>query len=294
MFKRYQGQLLLADILTGHHKPSVEWGGGLFKSLPAPEFCPAFARSITVMVNEQTFPGCIHPGSRGCCAPVFSRKQTMGMLRLIKNAGENDDSAMAGTGLLGLVSVVAENLALSLDNLRMRNIFEAASMRDHLTRLYNRRYMEDFMLQAMSRTKRTGKGLGLILLDVDQFKEFNDQWRHFAGDEVLKGIGKILLESLRDGDVPCRSGGEEFLLVLPDCSYEDALKKADDLRREILKLELKSDSGQRLKVTVSGGVAAFPGHGDNYRELYEKADQSLYRAKKTGRNRILGCDEKNL
>lgn len=291
MFNHYQGRLLLTDALTGQQKPSVEWGGGLFRTLPGPEHCPGRRQGITVMVDDQTCPGCVYPGEKGCCSPILIRGESSGMLRLLEKESRDDESTMSVDAFMGLVSVVAENLAMAVDNLRMRKLLEKASIRDPLTGLYNRRYMEGFVQQNMSRAIRNKAGFGLILIDVDHFKKFNDQWGHVAGDKALRAIGKIFLDKLRDGDAPCRVGGEEFLMVLPDCSYEDALKKADDLRMEILKLELKSDSGQLLKVTISGGVAAFPGHGDNFKELYEKADQALYKAKQTGRNRILGCHE---
>ncbi len=270
MFNHYQGRLLLTDSLTGQQKPSVEWGGGLFRTLPDPEHCHGQRQGMTVMVDAQTCPGCLNPGERGCCSPFLIRGESSGMLRLVEKKSFDDESAMSVDAFMGLVSVVAENLALAVDNLRMRKLLEKASLRDPLTGLYNRRYMEDFVLQTISRAKRNNLGFGLVLMDVDHFKKFNDQWGHVAGDKALGAIGKIFLDKLRDCDAPCRVGGEEFLMVLPDCSYEDALKKADDLRMEILKLELKSDSGQLLKVTVSGGVAAFPGHGDNFKEFMKK------------------------
>jgi diguanylate cyclase (GGDEF)-like protein len=291
IFNHYQGRLLLMDSLTGQQKPSVEWGGGLFRTLPDPEHCPGQRQGMTVMVDTQTCPGCLNPGERGCCSPILIRGESSGMLRLVEKESFDDEFAMSMDAFMGLVSVVAEDLAMAVDNLRMRKLLEKASLRDSLTGLYNRRYMEDFVLQTISRAKRNNQGFGLVLIDVDHFKKFNDQWGHVAGDKALGAIGKIFLDKLRDGDAPCRVGGEEFLMVLPDCSYEDALKKADDLRMEILKLELKSDSGQLLKVNVSGGVVAFPGHGYNFKELYEKADQALYKAKQAGRNRILGCHE---
>jgi diguanylate cyclase (GGDEF)-like protein len=288
MFNQYQGGLLLTDPLTGQQKPSVEWGGGLFRTLPDPEHCPGQKQGMTVMVDAKTCPGCLNSGERGCCSPILIRGESSGMLRLVEKESLDDETTMSVDSFMGLVSVVAENLAMAVDNLRMRKLLEKASIRDPLTGLYNRRYMEDFVQQNLSRAIRNKAGFGLILMDVDHFKKFNDTWGHVAGDLALEAVGKVFLDSLRDGDAPCRVGGEEFLLLLPDCGYEDALRRAEDLRRAILELELKISSGELVKLTVSGGVAAFPVHGYSFKELYQKADQALYRAKQTGRNRVLG------
>ena len=287
MFRNYDGQLHLPDSPTGIQSTSLQWGPGtVFPLLPDPDFCPAQRKGTIVMAGDQDCPGCIRTGDWGCCVPMPFHDQSMGMLRLVQNAGKEKSLIKNKDRILGLVSVVAESLTLAIDNLRRNHLLEKASLRDPLTGLFNRRYLDDCISQTMSRAKRFEQEFGLILFDVDFFKQFNDQWGHVAGDEALKAIGKFLLKNLREGDVPCRIGGEEFLVVLHDCNYEDALIKADELRRGICQFALKSASGQRMGLTISAGVATYPVHGDNFKQLYSRADRELYKVKKINRNQI--------
>jgi diguanylate cyclase (GGDEF)-like protein len=161
------------------------------------------------------------------------------------------------------------------------------AVRDPLTGLYNRRYMEETLEREIRRAERRYASLGVIMLDVDHFKRFNDTFGHAAGDTLLQELGSFLMGHIRGEDIACRYGGEEFALILPDASLEGACGRADDLRERIKALGI-AHRGQPLgAVTVSMGVAAYPDHGHTGEELLRAADAALYEAKAQGRDRVV-------
>ena len=162
--------------------------------------------------------------------------------------------------------------------------------RDGLTGLYNRRYLDETLEREMARAEREGYPLALVMLDIDHFKNLNDSYGHRAGDEVLRQLGEFLRHHARAGDLPCRYGGEEFLLVLPQLDMAHALERAETWRREFAELVVDFE-GDQLQATVSAGVACYPDHGQTPDRLVEAADSALYRAKAEGRNRVMGAPD---
>jgi diguanylate cyclase (GGDEF)-like protein/PAS domain S-box-containing protein len=165
------------------------------------------------------------------------------------------------------------------------------SVRDHLTGLFNRRYMEATLERELLRAARKQLSLGVIMLDVDDLKRFNDTWGHAAGDASLRLLGDLLLDHVRGEDIACRYGGDEFILILPDASLQVTLERAEQIvklaRWSYLQLE-----GQNLSaVTLSVGVALFPEHGRTSDAILKAADAALYQAKHAGRNRVVAADE---
>ena len=160
------------------------------------------------------------------------------------------------------------------------------SIRDPLTGLFNRRYLDDSLERELSRAKRDGLPLSLLMIDIDFFKKLNDTHGHQAGDEVLKRLGQLICNGARSADLPCRYGGEEFLLVLPTMSLESAAERAEHWRLTFANEQI-AFAGTLLSATLSVGVAAFPGHGMTADELIRAADQALYAAKNSGRNRVV-------
>lgn len=160
------------------------------------------------------------------------------------------------------------------------------TIRDPLTGLFNRRYLDESLERELSRTKRDGVPLALLMMDIDHFKRLNDTYGHQAGDEVLKRLGSLMSRGARSADLPCRYGGEEFLLVLPNMSLETATERAERWC-ETFASERIIFGGTILSATVSIGVAAAPGHGTTRDSLIEAADRALYAAKHAGRNRVL-------
>jgi len=154
------------------------------------------------------------------------------------------------------------------------------SVRDHLTGLFNRRYMEETLERELLRASRKELSLGVIMLDVDNFKRLNDTWGHAAGDAVLRELGRLLLGHVRGEDIPCRYGGDEFIIVLPDASRDMTRERAERLCEHARHLHIQFN-GQRLPaVTLSFGVAVFPEDGATSDAVLRAADNALYRAKR--------------
>jgi diguanylate cyclase (GGDEF)-like protein len=184
-----------------------------------------------------------------------------------------------------IASAIGDHLALALSNLKLRDRLRDLSVRDPLTGLFNRRYLEETLNRETRNAKRRGETLGIIMMDVDHFKDFNDTFGHEAGDRVLKSLGKILLRGIRGGDVACRYGGEEFVVIMPGASLK-ATKNRAEILRKIAERNLREANVDDRTVTVSCGVAVFPGHGSDPSQVLNAADTAMYRAKEQGRNRV--------
>ena len=169
----------------------------------------------------------------------------------------------------------------------LREKLHEQAMHDTLTGLYNRRYVEEWFGLELRRAQRHGRPVAAIMLDIDHFKRFNDRFGHEAGDLVLQEVAGALGRSTRGSDVACRYGGEEFLLLLPECPLDAALRRAEQMLKEIAKLEIRYDNRPLGPVTVSLGVAAFPDHAKESAKLLRHADEALYLAKQAGRNRVV-------
>jgi len=226
------------------------------------------------------------------CLPITSHRGQLGLLHLqIKNPGiENSagTSALSPNSLKELGVAAAEHIALALTNVRLQEELHALAIQDPLTGLYNRRYMQEYLEQEISRATRIQGCIGIVLLDIDHFKELNDQYGHDAGDKVLEGLAVVLQSQVREGDICCRYGGEEFLLILPGSSYQATLERAETLRRVVSKTPFYDEGTNLGPVTVSLGVSAYPEHGKNSETLIRAADQSMYQAKVKGRNLVQG------
>ena len=178
----------------------------------------------------------------------------------------------------------ATNATIS-ESARRQKQFEQDATVDALTGLNNRRWLDGRLDRIIDRHRRDGASLSIIMLDVDHFKRFNDDYGHLAGDEVLAAVGRTLLSSLRPTDLAVRYGGEEFLVILPGTDLEGADRAAQRLRAVVLSMKVVSSDGSPLpRVTVSLGVAALAEQGAL--SLIKRADDALYRAKRAGRNRV--------
>ena len=157
---------------------------------------------------------------------------------------------------------------------------------DPLTRLNNRRYLWDFLGRDLIRARRAVLPVAAILFDIDHFKRFNDTWGHEAGDLVLKSVADVIRQNVRGSDIACRYGGEEFIVVLPEATRNVAVERADQIRRDIERMELMLGERKLDRVTASFGVALYPTHADDAEALVRVADDALYQAKEAGRNRV--------
>jgi diguanylate cyclase (GGDEF)-like protein len=164
------------------------------------------------------------------------------------------------------------------------------AIRDPLTGLFNRRYMEEAIHRELYRTARKKAKVGFVLFDLDHFKKFNDRFGHNAGDATLRDVSAFVQKNSRAEDILCRYGGEEFLLVLSDCSSKVLIERAEQIREGVKKLRLGNEQRPLGDITLSIGAALFPDHGRTLEELFQAADAALYQAKRAGRDRVAVAD----
>lgn len=219
------------------------------------------------------------------CVPLVSQGETLAVLHLRAAVPER-----ISEDVQRLASALAEQLSLAVGNLRLQETLRSSSERDPLTDLYNRRHLEISLQRELARAQRHGFPVSLVMLDVDHFKAFNDTNGHDAGDEVLRNVAHVLKRHTRVEDVACRYGGEEFLIVLTACSVDDAYAKAEAIREAIAQQQVFSRGTALPCITASLGIASYPEDGDRIERLIAEADAALYRAKATGRNRIVASN----
>jgi diguanylate cyclase (GGDEF)-like protein len=171
------------------------------------------------------------------------------------------------------------------ENKVLRGKLEEEAIRDPLTGLFNRRYLEETLVREFERARREDYPISFMLLDIDHFKRFNDKYGHAAGDFVLKVVAERLNSKVRVAGIPCRMGGEEFLIVLPSILDEVAQLRAEYFRDQVQSMPIPYGD-QDLSLTVSIGISSYPKNGETWVELYQAADEALYRAKQNGRNRV--------
>lgn len=275
---------LMANSRNLLHK-GAWWGGAPLTSRE--EFTPAECWALRRGQEHISGAGhievpCAHitgaPESTHWCVPLVAQSETVGLLYL-EGIAESDES--------DTVHVLSETIALALVNLRLREKLRSQSVRDPLTALYNRRYLDETLELELARALRARTPIAVIMLDIDHFKKFNDAFGHEAGDQVLKEVADVLATSMRRGDVAGRFGGEEFLLIMPGADLERAMSRADRMREAIGALDV-SKGGQELgRITASFGVAIFPEDGETTHTLVQAADKALYAAKAAGRDRVV-------
>jgi diguanylate cyclase (GGDEF)-like protein/PAS domain S-box-containing protein len=222
------------------------------------------------------------------CVPMVAQGNTIGILHLeLESAAElRHDSGMEGfrESHQRLAISVASQIALSLASLQLRETLREQSIRDPLTRLFNRRFLEESLERELQLASRKKQPLAVLFLDLDHFKRFNDTFGHDAGDMVLQSLADLFRTFFRATDLCCRYGGEEFAIILPESSSQDAGIRADALRSEVKGLRLQYKKQALGPLTLSAGVAAFPEHGSTSDELLKIADQCLYESKARGRD----------
>ena len=225
------------------------------------------------------------------CVPLIAHGETLGLLLLLKNRQENPQEVAINEAKQRLATTAAKQVALSLANLNLRNTLQQQAIRDPLTGLFNRRYMEETLRREILRVQRKGAPLGIIMLDLDLFKHFNDSFGHEAGDILLKAVGSLLQTTIRREDIACRYGGEEFILILPEATMETTRERAELIRQGVQLLQVQYQGESLGQITVSLGVAGFPLQGDEGEAIIRAADAAMYQAKQGGRNRVVSAGE---
>lgn len=188
-------------------------------------------------------------------------------------------------------SLVEQLSAINYELKRSNEILQQLATRDGLTGLYNHRFFQESFSMEMSHSKRNSTPFSLLFMDVDFFKKFNDTNGHPMGDNLLKGLSKIIQGRVRGYDIVSRYGGEEFVVIMPGTPKQEALKVAEYLRLEVEAYTFEGGENMPLhQVTISIGVASFPEDGEDTATLLLNADQALYKAKHEGRNKVCTCD----
>ncbi len=222
------------------------------------------------------------------CEPLVAQAETLGLLHLqVRRRAVGKARAAVLADRSRLVETLGKQLALALANIRLRATLREQSARDSLTGLFNRRHMEESLDREIRRAAREGYGVGVLMADLDHFKELNDAFGHAAGDEALRRIGHFIAAAVRGEDIACRFGGEEFVVILPKASAGDSRRRAEALREGIKVLRADEPTSLHPAATMSVGVAAYPEHGTSVAQLIMAADAAMYRAKAAGRDRVV-------
>jgi diguanylate cyclase (GGDEF)-like protein/PAS domain S-box-containing protein len=229
------------------------------------------SRLATILIGEHA----------AICLRIFHDGEMIGLIAL-QRAGDGES-----TEDLALLETAVRPLELAIANIRLRETLHRQAIRDPLTGLFNRRYMEESLERELHRMARRSVPLGVIMIDIDHFKQFNDDYGHAAGDSILRELGQFLLANIRAEDIACRYGGEEFILILPESTLDDITRRAEQICYQARDLVVQHHRASPLRFTISLGVAAFPDHGTTVEELLYSADMALYRAKSLGRNQVV-------
>ncbi|MBJ7312525.1 diguanylate cyclase [Rugamonas sp. CCM 8940] len=225
-----------------------------------------------------------HVASPRLCLPLVAQGDVIGCITVVGQELSGEVGAQRKQWIVQL----AEQVALALSNVQLRLKLRQQSVIDPLTELYNRRYMDEVLKREQLRANRRQSPLSVILLDLDHFKRVNDTYGHDTGDLLLRKVGEVLRNSIRAVDVACRFGGEELVVILPDCDLAAAVQRAEAIRAAVAGIDIRA-KGQLVTVTASIGVATSSGQSDEADALMRCADAALYTAKQSGRNRVVSA-----
>jgi diguanylate cyclase (GGDEF)-like protein len=273
---------------------TLSWGGDSpAESVFAPEDCWALRQGRPHLVQTASGLLCRHISPNASfptlCVPLTAHSETLGLLHIQSGLGRselgNADDPMESKQEFAIA--MAGQIALALANLRLSGKLRDQSIRDPLTGLFNRRYMEETLERELRRAIRNNESVALLMIDIDHFKQFNDTFGHPAGDTLLREFGSFLKQRTRGQDVACRFGGEEFVIILTSSSLDGASQRAEVLRTELRHLAVQHVGQVLGAVSISIGVSAYPNHGSGAEELLHAADQALYRAKSEGRDKVV-------
>lgn len=214
--------------------------------------------------------------------PLVISDRLLGVLELV---GREDDANFVHSQ--GLFQTIAEHLALALNNAMLFASFERLATHDALTGIANHRMLQEFLGQRIIEAQRGGQELGVIMIDVDHFRSFNEEEGHDAGDEVLKQVAEAIKSCLRPYDLAARYGGEEFTVVLPGSPAKATFQIAERIRKKVQSISYQTRAGRDRHITISLGTATFPDNGQDQAGLLKAADTALFNAKRQGRNRTV-------
>lgn len=236
----------------------------------------------TTTIHADAVESLLHEANKQLQAEIIERRRTEVALKA------------AQTELQSLLTIVTRDktdleilLQMTTEHGDMvENLLYDQCIRDPLTNLFNRRYLEASLKREIYSAKRLAQPLAIVTIDIDHFKRYNDTFGHDAGDAVLQKISSFLQKNIRPSDIACRYGGEEFVLIFPKTSLKDVRQIAENLRQGVKSLQLEHLYHPINAIAISLGVACFPEHGKTISALLQAADMALYRAKELGRDRV--------
>jgi diguanylate cyclase (GGDEF)-like protein/PAS domain S-box-containing protein len=294
LFEQKSGALYILNAAGTVFEAMAQWGSeeAFVPTIIATD-CPARqGKRVFAMTREAQEARCPRfdpTRMHSClCLPLTAQDEVFGMLRLVNGPL---DSQEAYEHWLGLALMLTDHLALALANLQLRERLREQSIRDPLTGLFNRRYLDSTIGREIDRANRRQRSIGVIMADIDHFKQFNDTYGHDAGDALLRAVGAFFQANIRSEDIACRYGGEEFVLVLPDASLSNTYERAELLLSGIRQLKVAYGGRELDRVTISMGIAGIPEHGDSADTAIRAADVALYRAKRSGRDQVMAAGQ---
>jgi diguanylate cyclase (GGDEF)-like protein len=263
---------------------------------PSP-FAPDLCRSAALgqpFESDLEIPPCAHfvgnVGWHTLCHPLMVRRELVGLISLsIPDDEDADAHFQDAEHYRQYARLIGNQFSIWLASYKLRESLRNLSIRDPLTNLFNRRFMIETLHREMTITTRSHEQTSVIQIDIDHFKAINDAFGHEVGDLVLCSVAEIMLGLFRESDVPCRSGGEEFTMILPRCSWDIAHLRALELQARVAEMAVRTRSNETPPTppTLSIGIATAPEHGLTGEDLLRGADAALYSAKAAGRNRIV-------
>jgi diguanylate cyclase (GGDEF)-like protein len=290
------GRLALINPSQNLAVIGAHWGQHslLAESVFSPEDCWALRRGQAhplagsgtgFVCKHLTWPSEDHPDAGYLCVPLAAQGEIVGVLTF-------DGPSAPTPGERRIALAAGEQLALALANLRLQETLRTQSIRDPLTGLFNRRYLEVSLERELLRAARRNLPLAVLMLDIDHFKRFNDSHGHDAGDALLSRVAEVLQRTVRNEDIACRYGGEEFTVVVLEADAAVAARTAEAIRAAVAAMSVEHRREQLSHVTCSIGYAVFPQHGRSADELQRAADAALYLAKGAGRDRVVGAGQR--
>jgi len=297
LLPQYAG--LVAILLPKHQSLHVITTWGLpdkppdINAVPCNDCCLRFCKTFPRI--EQTYPGEICSYWHGTepvyytCIPVYgsmsANPDDASLITGIINFYQPNGTAIPDIALqLGQSALVAINQTMM--NLHLHHSLHEQSIRDPLTNLFNRRYLQETLRRELSRANRENIPVSIIVIDIDHFKAINDTYGHAMGDLVLKQLGQLLQSQTRQGDVACRYGGEEFVVVLPTATSKTSYYRAEEIRLAFAAISIACET-KTIQATLSVGIATYPFHGETHEAVFGAADAALYLAKSKGRNQTV-------
>ncbi|MBI5030932.1 MAG: sensor domain-containing diguanylate cyclase [Chloroflexi bacterium] len=290
LFPGYAGALYIFRNSPNLLELAAHWGNANApESMFTTDHCWALHQGqMFVVPDPSTNVLCQHVnhGKPYVCLPMMAHGEILALLHVYPTGDAAVESPMT-EAQQNLLYRFVEHIALPLSNLKLRDTLRQQSIRDSLTGLFNRRYLDEVLPTEIERARRANSFVSVIMLDIDNFRQFNDIYGHEAGDAVLQALGRFLYRYTREGDIVFRHGGEEFALILPGASADIAQKRAEELCQGVHSLRTEFQGQTLGPGSVSLGIATFPNHGENATLVLTAADASLIQAKSEGRDRVV-------